>query len=53
MNTTKLYLLHALVLAGCIAFPLSAAELVSIENVTLIDADQNDGDSFKVNARRP
>ena len=36
-------------LAGFIALPLSAAELVSIDNVTLIDADLNDGDSFKVN----
>ena len=50
MKTIKLYLLHALVVAGCIALPLSAAELVTIENVTLIDADLNDGDSFKVNA---
>ena len=38
------------VLAGCIAIPLSAAELVSINNVTLVDADSNDGDSFRVNA---
>ena len=37
-------------LPGCISQPLSAAELVSIENVTLIDAGLNDGDSFKVNA---
>ena len=46
----KKYLLHVLFLAGCIAIPLSAAELVSINNVTLIEADLNDGDSFKVDA---
>ncbi len=50
MKTIKLYLLHALAIAGCSALPLAAAELVSIENVTLVDARQNDGDSFKVNA---
>ena len=46
----KKYLLHVLFLAGCIAIPLPAAELVSINNVTLVDADSNDGDSFRVNA---
>ena len=46
----KKHLLSALFLAGCVAIPLSAAELVSIKNVTLIEADLNDGDSFKVNA---
>ena len=50
MKITKIYLLSALILAGCIALPLSAAELVSIENVALVEADLNDGDSFKVNA---
>ncbi len=35
---------------GCVAMPIQAAELVSIKGVTLIDADLNDGDSFKVNA---
>ena len=46
----KKYLLLVLFLAGCIALPLSAAELASINNVTLVDADSNDGDSFRVNA---
>ena len=46
----KKYLLLVLFFAGCITVPLSAAELVSIDNVTLIHADLNDGDSFKVNA---
>lgn len=46
----KKYLLPLLFLVGCTAIPLSAAELVSINNVTLVDADLNDGDSFKVNA---
>ena len=40
----------ALLLLGCITMPMHAAELVSIKGVTLIDADFNDGDSFKVNA---
>ena len=44
------YPLLVLFLAGCIAIPLSAAELVSIKNATLVEADLNDGDSFKVNA---
>ena len=39
----------ALLLLGCITMPMHAAELVSIKGVTLIDADFNDGDSFKVN----
>ena len=46
----KKYLLPILLLAGCIAVPLSAAELISIKNATLVEADLNDGDSFKVNA---
>ena len=46
----KKYLLPVLLLAGCIAIPLSAAELIDIKNVTLIEADLNDGDSFKVDA---
>ena len=50
MKITKSYLLSVLFIACCIALPLSAAELVSIKNVTLVDADLNDGDSFKVNA---
>ena len=50
MKLTKSYLLSVLFVACCISQPLSAAELVSIENVTLIDAGLNDGDSFKVNA---
>ena len=43
---------HALSLAlfGCLAMPVSATELVSIKNVTLVESDSNDGDSFKVNA---
>ena len=40
----KKYLLHALFLAGSIAIPLSAAELISINNVTHIEAGLNDGD---------
>ena len=39
MKITKICLLYALFLAGCIALPLSAAELVSIENVALVEAD--------------
>ena len=39
-----------LFLAGFVALPLAAAELVKIENVTLMEADLNDGDSFKVYA---
>ena len=46
----KKYLLPILFFAGCIAIPLSAAELIDIKNVTLIEADLNDGDSFKVDA---
>ena len=46
----KKYLLLVLFFAGCLTLPLSAAELVSINNVTLVEADLNDGDSFKVNA---
>ena len=40
----------ALLLLGVLALPAQAAELVSIPGVTLIEAGQNDGDSFKVNA---
>ena len=40
----------ALLLLGVLALPAQAAELVSITGVTLIEAGQNDGDSFKVNA---
>lgn len=40
----------ALLLLGCMAMPMHAAELISIKGVTLIDAGLNDGDSFKVNA---
>ena len=46
----KKYLLLVLFFVGCITLPLSAAELVTINNVTLVEADLNDGDSFKVNA---
>ena len=46
----KQYLLTFLFLVGCIAIPLPAAELISINNVTFVEADLNDGDSFKVNA---
>ena len=46
----KKCLFRALLFFGCIALPLSAAELVTIKNATLIEADLNDGDSFKVNA---
>ena len=46
----KKYLLSILLLAGCIAIPLSAAELISIKNATLVEANLNDGDSFKINA---
>ena len=51
MKIKSSHLLQTLFLACCIVFPLSAAELVSIENVTLVDAGLNDGDSFKVNVR--
>lgn len=46
----KKRLFHALLFFGCIVMPLSAAELVTIKNVTFIEADLNDGDSFKVDA---
>ncbi len=39
-----------LLLLGCMAVPAYPAELVSIQGVTLVEADLNDGDSFKVNA---
>lgn len=46
----KKYLLSVLFLSCCLATALSAAELETIENVTLIEDDSNDGDSFKVKA---
>lgn len=46
----KKYLLHILSLAVCVAMPLSASELTTIKNATLMEADMNDGDSFMVNA---
>ena len=51
-NTTvmKHYLFSALFLSCCLATALSAAELETIENATLIEAGLNDGDSFKVKA---
>ena len=39
-----------LLVLGGMTMPTHAAELVTITGVTLIDADLNDGDSFKVNA---
>ena len=46
----KRYLFSVLFLSCCLATALSAAELETIENVTLIKAGLNDGDSFKVKA---
>ncbi|MYH02991.1 MAG: hypothetical protein F4142_10585 [Nitrospira sp. SB0675_bin_23] len=46
----KTLLFSILVLSCCLATALSAAELETIENVTLIEAGLNDGDSFKVRA---
>lgn len=46
----KQYLLYLMFLGGCFAIPLSASELTTIENATLIDSDVNDGDSFMVDA---
>ena len=46
----KHYLFSALFLSCCLATALSAAELETIENATLIEAGLNDGDSFKVKA---
>ncbi len=43
-------LLSVMVLSICPALPVLAAELVTIKDVTLVEADLNDGDSFKVNA---
>ncbi len=37
-------------LAGGAALPVSAADLETIKGVTLVEADLNDGDSFKVKA---
>ena len=45
----KKYLLH-LSLTVCVAMPLSASELTTIKNASLIETDINDGDSFMVNA---
>ncbi len=39
----------AVLLFGCPAMPVQAAELETIKGVTLVEADLNDGDSFKVN----
>ena len=44
----KKFLFATLVLSCCMATALPAAELEIIENATLIEADANDGDSFKV-----
>ena len=46
----KKYLFSVLFLSCCMATSLLAAELETIENATLIEADLNDGDSFKVKA---
>ncbi len=44
----KHFLFSLLFLSLCLATALSAAELETIENATLIEASLNDGDSFKV-----
>ena len=44
----KKFLFFVLVLSCCLVTALQAAELERIENATLIEADANDGDSFKV-----
>ncbi len=46
----KRYLFTTLFFSCCLATALSAAELETIENATLIEAGLNDGDSFKVKA---
>ena len=46
----KRCLFSVLFLSCCLATVLQAAELETIENVTLIEAGLNDGDSFKVKA---
>ena len=46
----KKCLFSVLALSCCMATPLPAAELETIENATLIEAGLNDGDSFKVQA---
>ena len=46
----KQCLFPILILSCCLATVLSAAELETIENATLIEAGLNDGDSFKVRA---
>ena len=46
----KRYLFSILLLSCCLATALPAAELETIEHATLIDAELNDGDSFKVKA---
>ncbi len=43
-------LFFILVFSWCLVTVLPAAELETIENATLIEADLNDGDSFKVKA---
>ncbi len=43
-------LFAVLVFFGCPAMSVSAAELETITNATLVNADLNDGDSFKVEA---
>lgn len=42
--------LHLLFVLGCAALPLPAAELVTVRGATLVEADLNDGDSFRVDA---
>ena len=46
----KKCLFSVLFLSCCLATALPAAELEPIQNATLIEADLNDGDSFKVRA---
>ena len=46
----KKCLFSVLFLSCCMATPLPAAELETIENASLVEADLNDGDSFKVKA---
>lgn len=49
-KTPHIALCLAPFLLGCMAVSAPAAELVSIKNATLVEADLNDGDSFKVRA---
>ena len=44
----KKRLFSVLFLSRCLAVPLPAAALETIENVTLVKADLNDGAGFKV-----